>query len=279
MTTITLGGIEFADWGTSGWVFSGLTDWFGQTGNKIAPTERPQAHGAFVPSRALRSSRAVSFEANYLADSVAEVEDAWDDLAAVGAEGTVTIRVDSPSGATERLVTVSANKMTDHRGDPTGKVAVDMIAYDPRRYAVASQVPWERTGPPSAATGRVWPAVWPLVWGAGGGSSGRIVLTNTGKAPSSPQLRLFGGFSSALITCAETGDRIGFDRFVPDGSVVAIDTEQHRATIDGQSDVSRWLRWREWSLVPPGQSRSYQFDVVDPIGSPKLEGRVLSAWW
>lgn len=278
MTTITLGGIAFSDWGTSGWVFSGLKDWFGQTDNKIAPTERPQAHGAFVPSRALRASRAISFEANYLGDTVEELESAWDDLASVGAEGPVPIRVDTPSGATERLVTVSASQMTDHHGEPTGRVAVDMIAYDPRRYAASSMVPWEETGPPSAGTGRVWPAVWPLIW-PGGGSSGRIVLTNTGKAPSSPQLRLLGGFSSALITCAETGDRIGLDRLVPDGSVVTVDTEQHRATIDGQSDVSRWLRWREWSLVPPGESRSYQFDVVDPVGSPKLRGRVLSAWW
>lgn len=120
--------------------------------------------------------------------------------------------------------------------------------------------------------------MWPLIW-PGGGSSGRITLTNTGKAPSSPQFRLLGGFDSALITSAETGARIGFDRLVPDGSVVSIDTAQHRATIDGQSDVSRWLRWREWEMVPPGESRSYQFDVVGPVGTPKLEGRVLSAWW
>lgn len=278
MTTITLDGIEFADWGISGWVFSGLTDWFGQTANKIGVTERPQAHGAFVPSRALRSSRAISFEANYLGETVEEVESAWDDLAAVGAEGPVAIRVDAPSGATERLVTVSASQMTDHHGDPTGRVAVDMIAYDPRRYAVGSLVPWEQTGPPTAGGGLVWPAVWPLVW-PDSGSPGRIVLTNSGKAPSAPQLRLLGGFSSALITCAETGDRIGLDRFVPQGSVVTLDTEQHRATIDGQSDVSRWLRWREWSLVPPGESRTFQFDAVDPVGEPKLQGRVLSAWW
>lgn len=278
MTTITLDGIEFVDWGTSGWVFSGLTDWFGQTGNKIGVTERPQAHGAFVPSRALRSSRAISFEANYLGETVEEVENAWDSLAAVGAEAPVTIHVDAPSGATERLVTVSVNKMTDHHGDPTGKVAVDLIAYDPRRYAVAVSVPWEQTGSPSAGNGLVWPAVWPLVW-PGGGSSGRIELVNTGTAPSAPQLRLLGGFSSALITCVETGQRVGLERLVPEGSVVTIDTEDHRAVIDGQSDVSRWLRWREWALVPPGQSRSFQFDVIDPVGVPKLEGRVLSAWW
>lgn len=278
MTTITLDGIEFADWGTSGWVFSGLTDWFGQTGDKMGVTERPQAHGAFMQSRVVRTSRAISFEANYLGSTVEEVEDAWDALAAVGAERPVIIRVDSPSGASERLVTVAANKMTDHRGEPTGRISVGMIAADPRRYAVAADAPWVQTGPPTAGQGVVWPLVWPLIW-PGGGTSGRVTLTNTGTAPSAPEFRLHGGFSSALITCVETGSRIGLDRFVPAGSVVEIDTAERRATIDGQSDVSRWLRWREWELVPPGQSRSFQFDVAGGEGSPILEGRVLHAWW
>lgn len=278
MTTITLDGIEFADWAISGWVFSDLVDWFGQTANKIGVTEHPQAHGAFVPSRALRSSRAISFTANYLGETVEDVENAWDALAAVGAEGPVTIRVDAPSGSTERLVTVSTSQMTDHHGEPTGQVAVDMIAYDPRRYAVASLVPWVQTGPPSAGNGLVWPAVWPLIW-PGGGASGRVTLTNAGTAPSAPQFRLHGGFSSALVTCVETGARIGLDRLVPSGSVVYLNTADRRATIDGQSDVSRWLRWREWELIPAGEFRSYQFDVSAPVGSPILEGRVLSAWW
>jgi hypothetical protein len=91
--------------------------------------------------------------------------------------------------------------------------------------------------------------------------------------------RLYGGFSTALITSVETGARIGLDRLVPAGSVVTIDTAQHAATIDGQSDVSRWLRWREWELIPGGESRTYQFDATVPVGSPILEGRVLSAWW
>lgn len=277
-TQIDLGPITFEDVAYTGWSFSDLTDWWGQTDDKVDVVERPQAHGAFGVSRSLRASRAPSFSATFIGGSQADAENAFDALSSVGAEGPVSMVVTSPAGRTARLVTVESVTPADHHGRKYGRIAVDLIARDPRRYAVSADVPWVQTGPPSAGDGLVWPAVWPLIW-PGGGSSGRITLTNLGTAPSAPQFRLYGGFSSALITCVETGARIGLDRAVPSGSVVEIDTEQHRATIDGQSDVSRWLRWREWELVPAGASRTYQFDPVDPSGSPVLEGRVLSAWW
>ncbi|EQM83427.1 hypothetical protein [Microbacterium maritypicum] len=278
MTTIQLGPITFAETGAAGWVFSDLIDWFGQTDNKEEEEERPQGHGAFESSKALRTSRAISFNAAFLGGSAAEVEEAYDTLAAVGAEGPVEAIVTTSAARSARRVKVQVSSASDHHGRSTGKAAIDMIAADPRRYQVAADVPWVFTEPPSAGLGLVWPAVWPLIWPAGG-VSGRITLTNSGKAPSAPMFRLLGGFTSALITTVETGARIGLDRLVPDGSYVDIDTSLHRATIDGQSDVSRWLRWREWALIPPGESRSYQFDVTAPEGAPKLGGRVLSAWW
>lgn len=276
MTTIQLGTITFSDYALNGWVFENLKDWFGQTDDKMSVTERPQSHGAFQVTKSLRSSRAPGFTAHYLGESQAEVESAVDELAAVGAQGPVTITVDAANGPTSRLVSVETSAVEDIlTGEITGTVAVDMIARDPRRYADAA---WVETGPPEAGSGLVWPVVWPAIW-PGGGSSGRVALVNSGRAPSAPTFRLLGGFSSALITNVDTGERIGFDRPTPVGSVVEIDVAGRRATIDGQSDVSRWLRWREWSDVPPLSTRSFQFDPVDPVGSPKLQGRVFPAWW
>lgn len=278
MTTLQLGPLTFEESGAAGWVFSDLIDWFGQTDDKDEEEERPQAHGAFESSKALRTSRAISFNAAYLGDSQAEVEDAFDTLAAVGAEGPVEVILTTDSGRSGRRVKVKVSTPKDHHGRPIGEVAVDMIAADPRRYALEEDSPWVSTEPPSAGAGLVWPAAWPLIW-PGGGSSGRITLTNTGKAPTAPMFRLEGGFSSALITTVETGARIGLDRLLPVGSFVIVDTKLHRATIDGQSDVSRWLRWREWALIPAGESRTYQFDVTAPVGAPVLRGRALDAWW
>lgn len=277
-TSIQLGEITFADVSYDGWSFWDLIDWWGNTSDKSEVVERPQAHGAFGVSRSLRESRAISFQATFIGSSQADTENAFDAIAAVGATGPVQMIVTTPAGRSARTVTVEKVTPANHRGRKYGRVAVDVIARDPRRYAVSEDVPWVTTEPPSPGAGLLWPAVWPLIWPAGG-TSGRLTLVNRGMAPSAPMFRLDGGFDTALITTVETGARIGFDRPVPDGSVVALDTEAHRATIDDQSDVSRWLRWREWELIPPGASRSYQFDVTAPVGAPRLGGRVLSAWW
>lgn len=281
-TSLQLGSLLLADFAEEGWAFSKLVDWWGLTDDKGEVVERPQAHGAFDVNESLRASRAISFEATFITSSQASAERAFDQLSSIGATGPVRTVVTSPAGRTARRVTVERVTPLNHRGQIAGRVArvcaVDLIARDPRRYTLSEDSPWASTLPPSPGAGLVWPAVWPLIW-PGGGSSGRITVTNEGTAPSAPEFRLAGGFSSALITCVETGARIGLDRLVLPGSVVVIDTELHRASIDEQSDVSRWLRWREWELVPAGESRSYQLDVTGPVGSPTLEGRVLSAWW
>lgn len=260
------------------WEFSDLVGWRGLTDDKIPATERPQEHGAFETDRSLRTQRAISYTARAVARSQEMAEDFIDDLSTMGADAPIEMIVETDSGRTSRRVRVAAATPQDRRNRSLATVALDFIAADPRRYSVSEDVQWEQTGPPSSGAGRVWPAVWPLIW-PDGGSSGRITVTNQGKAESAPEFELLGGFGSALITCVETGSRVGLGRFVPDGSVVAVNTAEHTATIDGQSDVSRWLRWREWELVPAGESRTFQFDVTDAVGSPKLRGRVRSAWW
>lgn len=260
------------------WEFADLVGWRGLTDDKIPSTERAQEHGAFEPVRSLRTQRAISYIARAVAQSQDTAEEFVDTLSAIGAEAPLEMIVETDSGRSSRRVRVAAATPQDRRNRTLATVAIDLIAADPRRYGLSEDVPWVEAGPPTSGTGRVWPAVWPLIW-PGSGSDGRITLTNTGKAPSAPEFQAVGGFATALITCVETGARIGLDRVVPDGSVAAIDTTEHSATIDGQSDISRWLRWREWELVPPGESRTYQFDVTDAVGSPKLRGRVRPAWW
>lgn len=260
------------------WEFGDLLGWRGLTDDKQRGTDRPLTHGTFEPARSLRSQRAISFIARGVCETRAIAEEFIDELSAIGAEAPVEMIVATDSGRTSRRVSVASVSEQDRRNRSLVTLAVDVLAADPRRYAVSEDVQWEQSGPPSAGTGLVWPAVWPLKW-PGGGESGRITVTNIGKAPAAPEFELLGGFGSALITCVETGARLGMDRPTPEGSVVSIDANEHTAMLDGIADISRWLRYREWELVPAGQSRTYQFDPVDPIGSPKLRGRVRSAWW
>lgn len=272
-TTIHLGHLSFVDARVAGygWFFRELTDWWGGTVNRQRPVARPQQHGAFPRTRVTRAEKVMSFEAVYRGHSAAEVEAAYDDLAAVAAEGPVLMSVATDDGVTWRRVIVEDTGAASTHNLRRGSMTVDLSSDDPRRYSTGE---WLETAPPSAGQGLVWPVVWPAVW-PGGGSSGRVTLPNDGKAPSLPSFVLSGGFSSALITCVETGARVGFARPIPVGASVVI--ENGRATLDGQ-DVSRWLRFREWSEIPGGFSRTFQFDAADQ-SSPRMAGKVDHAWW
>jgi hypothetical protein len=269
--SLQFGPITFVDYDAPGWGFSDLTDWFGSTADKRSLVERPQQHGAFPADRAIRSAKAISFRANYIGRTGADVEEAFDHLTSVAAEGPVLLSANYPAGSTWRKVIATVTP-DDHFGWPVGWATVHCIAHDPRRYATGE---WIETGPPAAGQGQVWPETTPEVW-PGGGSTGRVTLINDGKAPSSPSFVLSGGFDSALITCVETGARVGFARPIPPDMSVLI--ENGRATIAGQ-DASRWLRFREWTTVPGGFSRTFQFDVTESVGSPLMAGKVDHAWW
>lgn len=248
-----------------GWYFFNLRGWHGQTSDKVRKEERPQAHGAFASARSLRSSRGISFEVGYRDGTTTEVEEAVNELSSFGAEGPIVITVEDDLSVTRRTVTVDSIPDNDPDRRYTGDMMVGLVADDSRRYAVEAQT--ASTGPAQPGPGLVFPEVWPLVWPAGG-SSGRITLTNTGKAPSAPTFTLEGGFDTAMITCIETGARLGLNRQIPVGSSVVIDTENRTATIDGQSSVSRWLQFREWETVPAGASRTYQFDATGVVSVP-----------
>ena len=268
---LRFGPITFVDYDAPGWAYSELVDWFGSSADKRDVVERPQQHGAFPDDRSLRASKAISFKVSFRGETGADVEEAFDHLTAVAAERPALLTAIYPGGSTWRNVTASVS-VDDHYGLHIGTATVHCIARDPRRYSTGE---WVETSPPSPGQGQTWPETSPEVW-PGGGSTGRITLTNEGKAPTLASFVLSGGFESALITCAETGARVGFARPVPSGVSVLI--ENGRASIDGQ-DVSRWLRFREWSLIPGGMSRSFQFDIVEPVGSPRLAGKADDAWW
>lgn len=270
---ITLDGIVFSEFATDGWVYSELTDWYGQVANKVQRTKRPLHHGNFQETRVFRDGRAVSFKAAYLSGSAGAVQSAVDELSSVGADGPVVMTVVGDDGVpAHRVVTVELVGVPDWLSATEAEVTVMLIADDPRRYADGV---WQQTGPAVQSGGLVWPAKWPLVWPVSG-SSGRVTLPNPGTAPSEAVFRLRGPFDSALITCVESGARVGFNRPVPAGSVVEV--SGRRAVIDGQSDVSRWLQFREWTDVPGGESRTFQFD---PVGGTAafMQGKVDPAWW
>ncbi|MDF2991462.1 MAG: hypothetical protein K0S37_1976 [Microbacterium sp.] len=273
-TLLHLEHLTFSDQSIRGWSFRELTGWWGGTGNKLVEADRPQGIGSFQRTRALRRSRVMTFRARFRGADSAEVERAYDELSAVGAEGPVRMAVTTDAGTMWRTVIVEDSDASNTHNRRLGWQDVTLTADDPRRYADAE---WASVGLPAPGQGEVWPEVSPTVW-PGGGSTGRVTLANDGRAPSPSLFVLTGGFSSALITCVETGDRVGFARPVPSGSSVTIDARTRRAEMNGQ-DVSRWLRFREWTEVPGQQSRTFQFNATDPVGLPEMAGKADHAWW
>ncbi|MFZ4894632.1 hypothetical protein ACL9RL_09295 [Plantibacter sp. Mn2098] len=276
MSTLTLAGTEFRDFAVSGWVFQDLTDWYTLTDDKMPDEEKPQGHGAFGVAESLRSAAVVSFRAVYLGDSDDETLAAAEQLMAAIATGPVEMLYSDALRTTARTVSVRTAPMHDAFDGTIGEFEFDCLARDPRRYSVGDS--WQSTGPAVDGAGLVWPAVWPLVW-PGGGSDGRVTLQNVGSAPAAQRYRLNGGFTSALLTNTATGQRIGFNRPVPVGSVVEIDTRTRQAWIDGQSDVSRYLMFREWWDVPKYSTVRVQFDVNGAVGSPSMDALMRSAWF
>lgn len=275
-TTIQLDTLQFSDYATTGWVFEDLTDWYGLSSDKSGTDERAQAHGAFEVATALRSSKAVSFKAHYLGLTERDMLQAVEEISAIGAEGRVRMYVTDELRSSYRWVNVVNCAPEDHHGEPQVTVTIDVLARDPRRYMDGA---WTTTGPTTTGAGMAFPTMFPTVW-PGGGNAGRITLHNDGRTSSSPQFILRGGFTSALITCAETGGRLGFSRDLSTLDYLLIDVKSKRALLNGDPrvDFTRWVQFREWEDVPARSTRTYQLDTTGASGSPTLEGKVDSAW-
>lgn len=261
----------------SGWVYHEIAAWYSLSSDKTPTRERPTSHGSFRARRSLRSGKSLTVEAHYLATSPSELEDALDRIGALGTEKPILMRVTDHRRTTEREVRVVEVEIPDHHGRPVDTVTLELWADDPRRYStgdpwISSQLPQ----PPS--TGLTWPAVWPLVWGAGGAEDGRLTLTNIGTKASPPLYRLYGGLTSAELVRIDTQRRVGIDYVIPFGSFVELDFRTRRATLNGETDISRYLTWREWWSIEPGQSVTVQADYVSPGAGAYYAGLVRSAW-
>lgn len=260
-----------------GWGFESLGAWYSLSADKSERRERPTAHGAFRARRSLRSALTFEVVAHFVGGSPAELVEALEYIGALGADGPIVMRVTDHVRTTEREVSVIDIDVPSYQSRRINTVTISLWAADPRRYSVGDQ--WVSGSMPEEATsGLTWPIRWPLIWGTGGASDGRLTLTNHGTKASAPVYRVYGGFDSVELVEISSQQRIGFDLIVPAGSYVEIDFRTRRATLNGQSDVSRYLTFREWWTVPAGGSVQVapSFEGAGP--SAAYSGMVRSAW-
>ncbi|QAB18794.1 hypothetical protein Leucomu_13530 [Leucobacter muris] len=272
-----LGTVQMPDHADRGWGFKSLEGWFDLSSDKTERRERPTAHGSFRARRSLRSSLGITVEAHFLATSPAELVAEQDRIGALGADAPILMLVTDHVRTTEREVRVIDVDVPSYRGRKHNLITIELSADDPRRYSVGDEWVSARLRE-DASGGLTWPARWPLVWGTGSGSDGRLTLTNHGQKASAPSYRLYGGFSAAEMVRIDTQQRVGIDLIVPYGSYVEIDFRTRRAMLDGQSDVSRYLTWRQWWTVEAGEQVTVQAEYDAPGVGAYYAGRVRSAW-
>jgi hypothetical protein len=152
-----------------------------------------------------------------------------------------------------------------------------MLAVDPARYGPAESV---STGIAVAGSGYTWPAVWPADWGIGG-VDGRVSVTNDGSVETWPIMQVTGGLSAGVeLVEVITGSRLRLDRQIPLGSTAYFNARTGRAYLDSTAnDISGFMTGRDWWSVPPGATRTVQFNPLGAVtGTPVLTVTIAPAY-
>lgn len=281
---LELVGITFRDTGR-GWVFADLVDWYTLPDSKSQNSPRPQSHGSFNPGQDWRSAAAISFTAGYIGDSEAECLAAVESFTAVGGlETAPTIRVTDALRATSRQVSVRHIGVPDvfYYDQYEVHFAVDLLAWDPIRYGTAVDY---LTGLASGGGGLEYNLGSPsgaLYYGSVG-TLGRVTVVNEGTADTWPVFTVTGtlttGFYIQNLSDA-AGSVLRYDRVVPAGSTVTIDSRTGQVLVDGQSDASTYLTRDEFSPIPAGGSAVFQFNPISTSsGTPMMTVTGRSGWW
>lgn len=279
---IELAGLTFRDSGR-GWVFADLVDWYTLPDSKSKNSPTPQSHGSFNPGRDWRSAAAISFTAGYIGDSQAECIAALESFTAIGALVTApTVSVTDDLRTTSRDVSVRHIGVPDFFGYDQFEVhfAVDLLAWDPIRYGPAVSY---QTGLASGGGGLEYNLGAPagaLYYGAVG-DLGRVTVANEGTADTWPVFIVTGTLATGFfIQNLGDGSVLRYDRVVPAGSTVSIDSRTGQVLVDGQSDASTYLTRDEFSPLPAGSSAVFQFNPISTSsGSPMMTVTGWSGWW
>lgn len=277
---VELAGITFNDTGR-GWVFADLIDWYTLPDSKSPSVPMPQGNGSFNPGVDWRSAATPSFTAGYIGSSKAECLAAVEQFTAVGTTAQTMVVTDELR-ATQREVSVRHIGVPDFFGYDDFEVhfAVDVLAWDPIRYG---DLVTSSTGLPMAGGGLEYPLHDPsgaLSYGSNG-QLGRVDLSNGGTADVWPSFEITGALTNGFfIQRLDTGQVLRYDRVVPAGSTVSIDSRTGRVLVDSLSDASTYLTRDQFFSIPAGGSIEVQFNAINgSSGSPMMTVSWRPGWW
>lgn len=263
----------------------GLQGWFSSPPVKTVPDDRANSDGVFGVSQVYRSARPISLPGLFTGtgDPVADAL-TWRMISGILAAGNSgTIEVDDPAGAltSDVILTGDACVLTP-LVNGMASYEISFLAPDPIRYGPVST---PSSGLPTAGGGLQYNlgdggAGGALYYGANG-NLGRITLTNGGTADVYPLFTVTGQLDGGFyIQRLDTGDQLRYERVVPAGSTVSIDSRTGEVLVDGTSDASTYLTRDDFFPVPAMSSIDVQFNPISTSsGSPTLSVTERDGWW
>lgn len=279
---IHIGSLTFDAADRSVWSAMDLQGWKGSPPMRADVADRPNADGAFGSVRNYRSARSLRFSGVLAGESLAVQQQIEDQFAAIQADGLpFTISVENDLGTRSVTATLQGEAEVVPDSDHLGAtVTARFVCYDPVKYG---PVQVNGTGLPTSGGGLVYPLHSPsgaLFYGSLG-NLGRVTLTNLGTADTWPVFTVSGQLDSGFfLQELASGSVLRYDRVVPAGSTVTIDSRTGEVLIDAISDGSTYLTRDEFWPVPAGSSADWQFNAIGgSSGSPMLSVAFRSGWW
>ncbi|MFD5591936.1 phage distal tail protein [Streptomyces asoensis] len=263
-----------------------LTGWGDLPALDSGSVQRSDAHGAF-PGLLLAQSRTIGVDGLVVRAPAAQIGEVVGRL-----EAGTTPRVDeiplvvwldergpllSYARATRRAVPTT----TGYRLGTIVGGAIEWVATDPRRYALAEQAATARL--PAAEPGLVWPVAWPLDFGTPG-STGRVAVANVGNADTHPVVEFRGPVTAPSLTNITTGDVLEYDLPLAAGDVLVVDTLAGTVVLNGTASriyaaTTRSVPERTFTLAPGTTTLMFRAapGSTDPAASVVV--RYRAAYW
>lgn len=275
----SIGGLNFSI-DDSDSTLADMQGWYGGAPKRVKVVDRPNQDSAFDVAKDYRTARVITVTGllNTVSADLA-ITDVWPAFAGLQADGVPSeFTVTDALGALSSVVSVEVNDITPLVGGLASYV-LQMVARDSVKYGPAVT---QTTGLPVAGGGLTYPLHSPsgaLYYGSNG-TLGRVTLTNVGTAETWPKFTVTGGLTAGFfIQRLDTGAVLRYDRVVPVGSFVTIDSRTGAVLIDGQSDGSTYLTRDELFAVPAMGSIEVQFNAIGgSTGTPTMDAIVRSGW-
>lgn len=283
--TATIGGISFSTAvGTTGFTLRDLDGWYSGPPVRSIVEARPNADGAFGVTRIYKGARVITQSGLIMG---ATTDDAialqWRQFAGLQANGaTSTYSVTDALGTLSCTVSLADAPQIVPIANGLAQYVLQMVARDPIKYGPLLSL---STALPSSGGGLEYPL---HSGGTGGalyygsvGNLGRLVLSNEGTADTWPTFEVTGTLDSGFfIQALETGQVIRYERVVPAGTTISINSRTGAVLVDGSSDASTYVTRDDFFAVPAGGSVTVQFNSIgSSSGTPTLTARTRSGWW